>query len=87
MPLRRVGLSATVSPLERVAGYLAGSDRACEVVDCRGLREIRLDVVAPFAGAMVLLAQCARTAYGLTKDVRSTLVLLQRAQPSRAGGP
>ncbi len=84
VPLRRVGLSATVSPLERVAAYLAGSDRACEVVDCRGLREIRLDVVAPFAGAMAPLAQCARTAYGLTKDVRSTLVFCNvRSQAER----
>jgi ATP-dependent Lhr-like helicase len=83
-PLRRVGLSATVSPLERVAAYLAGSDRACEVVDCRGLREIRLDVVAPFAGAMAPLARCARTAYGLTRDVRSTLVFCNvRSQAER----
>ena len=70
VPLRRVGLSATVAPLERVAAYLAGTDRDCAVVDCRGLREMKLDVVAPFAGAMAPLAQCARTAYALTQHVR-----------------
>jgi ATP-dependent Lhr-like helicase len=83
-PLRRVGLSATVAPLERVAAYLAGTDRACTVVDCRGLREMKLDVVAPFAGAMAPLAQCARTAYALTQDVRSTLVFCNvRSQAER----
>jgi ATP-dependent helicase Lhr and Lhr-like helicase len=83
-PLRRVGLSATVAPLERVAAYLAGSERDCAVVDCRGLREMRLDVVAPFAGAMAPLAQCARAAYALTQDVRSTLVFTNvRSQAER----
>ncbi len=83
-PLRRVGLSATVAPLDRVAAYLAGTDRECAIVDCRGLRETKLDVVAPFAGAMAPLAQCARTAYALTKDVRSTLVFCNvRSQAER----
>lgn len=83
-PLRRVGLSATVAPLDRVAAYLAGSERDCAVVDCRGLREMRLDVVAPFAGAMAPLAQCARAAYALTQDVRSTLVFTNvRSQAER----
>ncbi len=83
-PLRRVGLSATVAPLDRVASYLAGTERDCAVVDCRGLREMKLDVVAPFAGAMAPLAQCARTAYSLTQDVRSTLVFCNvRSQAER----
>jgi ATP-dependent Lhr-like helicase len=84
VPLRRVGLSATVAPLERVAAYLAGTERDCAVVDCRGLREMRLDVVAPFAGAMAPLPQCARAAYELTRDVRSTLVFTNvRSQAER----
>ncbi|MDQ6925646.1 MAG: DEAD/DEAH box helicase, partial [Candidatus Eremiobacteraeota bacterium] len=84
VPLRRVGLSATVAPLDRVAAYLAGTERECAVVDCRDLREMKLDVVAPFAGAMAPLAQCARTAYALTKDVRSTLVFCNvRSQAER----
>ena len=84
VPLRRVGLSATVAPLDRVAAYLAGTDRDCAVVDCRGLREMRLDVVAPFAGAMAPLAQCARAAYELSRDVRSTLVFTNvRSQAER----
>ncbi|HYZ17294.1 MAG TPA: DEAD/DEAH box helicase [Candidatus Acidoferrum sp.] len=84
LPPRRVGLSATVAPLERIAGYLVGPERDCGIVDCRGLREIRLDVVAPFAGAMAPLPQCARTAYALTQDVRSTLVFTNvRSQAER----
>jgi ATP-dependent Lhr-like helicase len=34
-PLVRVGLSATVAPLERIARFLAGGDRACAIVDER----------------------------------------------------
>src|SRR5471030_2750846 len=54
-PLRRVGLSATVAPLERMASYVAGTDRECAIVDCRGLRAITIDIVSPFAGAMATL--------------------------------
>lgn len=83
-PLRRVGLSATVAPLDRVAEYVGGTGRDVAVVDCRGLRELRLDVTAPFAGAMAPLATCARAAYALTRDVRSTLVFTNvRSQAER----
>ena len=73
-PLVRVGLSATVAPLDRVAGFVAGSERPCAVVDCRGLRSIKIDIVAPFAGAMAPLGTAARAALRLTQDVRTTLV-------------
>ncbi len=83
-PVRRVGLSATVSPLERVATYLAGIDRPCSIVDCRGLRSIKLDVIAPFAGAMAPLATAARTMAALTDDVRTTLIFTNvRSQAER----
>ena len=83
-PLRRVGLSATVSPLDRIAGFLAGADRPCEIVDCRNLRSIKLDIVAPFAGAMAPLATAARAMVALTRDVRSTLVFTNvRSQAER----
>jgi ATP-dependent Lhr-like helicase len=83
-PVRRVGLSATVSPLDRVAGFLAGVDRPCTIVDCRALRSIKLDVLAPFAGAMAPLATAARAMVALTGDVRSTLVFTNvRSQAER----
>jgi ATP-dependent Lhr-like helicase len=83
-PLHRVGLSATVAPLDRVGAYVAGSGRDCAIVDCRGLRAIELDIVAPFAGAMAPLAVAARTAQQLTADVRTTLVFTNvRSQAER----
>jgi ATP-dependent Lhr-like helicase len=83
-PVRRVGLSATVSPLERVATFLAGVERPCDIVDCRALRAIELDIVAPFAGAMAPLASAARTMVGLTSEVRTALVFTNvRSQAER----
>ncbi len=83
-PVRRVGLSATVSPLERVAAFLTGADRPCAIVDCRALRSIKLDVIAPFAGAMAPLTTVARTMATLTGDVRTTLIFTNvRSQAER----
>jgi ATP-dependent Lhr-like helicase len=83
-PLRRVGLSATVAPLDRVASFLAGTDRPCAIVDCRGLRSIKLEVTAPFAGAMAPLATAAKAMLALTEGVRSTLIFTNvRSQAER----
>lgn len=83
-PPRRIGLSATVAPLERVAAFLAGTGRPCAIVDCRGLRAIRLDVVAPFAGATAPLAAAARAMAPLTAGVRSSLIFTNvRSQAER----
>lgn len=83
-PCNRIGLSATVAPLERVAAFVAGADRPCDIVDRRGLRTIRLDVVAPFGGAMAPLATVAREAQALSKDVRTSLVFTNvRSQAER----
>lgn len=43
----RVGLSATVAPLESIAQYLVGSDRPCKIVDVQYLKEIDLKVLSP----------------------------------------
>ncbi len=83
-PLNRVGLSATVSPLERVAEFLVGTQRECEIVDARGLRSIRLEVEAPFGGAVAPLAKVAQTAYERSRDVRTSLVFTNvRSQAER----
>ena len=82
-PLVRVGLSATIAPLERVAQFLAGAGRDCEVVDARGLRSVRLQVTAPFAGAIARLETVALRAHELTRDVRTVADLHERAEPSR----
>jgi ATP-dependent Lhr-like helicase len=83
-PLVRVGLSATVAPLDRVARFLAGAERPCAVVDKRGLRAIRLEVSAPFSGAMAPLAKVAERCVELGRDVRTQLVFTNvRSQAER----
>lgn len=47
VPLRRVGLSATQKPIERVAAFLAGHGRACEVVDIGHARPRDLALEVP----------------------------------------
>ncbi len=83
-PPVRIGLSATVAPLERVARFVAGGDRPCEIVDCRGLRSIRLGIEAPFTGAVAPLPVVARAALAATQDVRTALVFTNvRSQAER----
>lgn len=43
----RVGLSATVAPLEDVAGFLVGSERECKMVDVQFLKQLDLKVLSP----------------------------------------
>ena len=83
-PLVRVGLSATIAPLERVAQFLAGAGRDCEVVDARGLRSVRLQVTAPFGGAIARLETVALRAHELTRDVHTSLIFTNvRSQAER----
>ncbi|NON61971.1 ATP-dependent helicase [Acidianus sp. DSM 29099] len=43
----RIGLSATISPLEEIAKFLVGNDRDCNIVDARFLKRIDLRVISP----------------------------------------
>lgn len=43
----RVGLSATVSPIEEIAKYLVGTQRDCKIVDVSYLKEKDIDVLSP----------------------------------------
>lgn len=43
----RVGLSATVAPLEEVAQFLAGTDRECQIIDVQFIKEMDLQVISP----------------------------------------
>ena len=54
--LTRVGLSATISPLEEIAKFLAGSERdtmensqprSCMIVDLQFLKQLDLEVISP----------------------------------------
>jgi len=43
----RIGLSATVSPLEEIANYLVGVDRDCKIVDVQFIKKMDLKVLSP----------------------------------------
>jgi len=45
--LCRVGLSATVAPLEEVAGYLVGPARPCTIIDIQFLKNLDFKVMSP----------------------------------------
>jgi ATP-dependent Lhr-like helicase len=45
----RVGLSATVAPLESVAHFLVGQGRPCTIVDVQYLKQMDLQVMSPVA--------------------------------------
>jgi ATP-dependent helicase Lhr and Lhr-like helicase len=82
-PFNRVGLSATVAPLDRVANFVTGG-RPCEVVDHRGLRAIEIDIDVPFTGAVAPLAKVAHRAAELAQQERTTLVFTNvRSQAER----
>ncbi len=45
--VQRIGLSATQRPLERIAKFLVGPNRACEIVDAGVAKELDLEIVVP----------------------------------------
>ncbi len=45
--VQRIGLSATQRPLERIAKFLVGSKRDCEIVDAGVAKELDLEIVVP----------------------------------------
>ena len=45
--VQRIGLSATQRPLERIAQFLVGPKRECEIVDAGRTKELDLQIVVP----------------------------------------
>ncbi len=45
--VQRIGLSATQRPLERIAKFLAGPKRTCEIVDAGEGKKLDLEIVVP----------------------------------------
>ncbi|MGK2954886.1 MAG: DEAD/DEAH box helicase [Solirubrobacterales bacterium] len=45
--IQRIGLSATQRPLERIAKFLAGPKRECEIVDAGETKKLDLEIVVP----------------------------------------
>ncbi|HEX8372801.1 MAG TPA: DEAD/DEAH box helicase [Chthoniobacterales bacterium] len=46
-PLCRIGLSATVAPLDLVARFLAGVDRPCLIAEAKAVRRVEVEVFSP----------------------------------------
>jgi ATP-dependent Lhr-like helicase len=46
-PVQRIGLSATQRPLERIAQFLVGPRRECEIVDAGRSKELDLEIRVP----------------------------------------
>jgi ATP-dependent helicase Lhr and Lhr-like helicase len=46
-PVQRIGLSATQRPLERIAQFLVGPRRGCEIVDAGRSKELDLEIRVP----------------------------------------
>ena len=69
-PLRRIGLSATQRPVERVAQYLVGSERPCAIVDVGHARQRDLAIELP---PVPLGAVMATDVWGLIYDRLATL--------------
>ena len=80
----RIGLSATINPLEEVAKFLVGYDdygnlRSCVIVDARYVKKKRIRVVSPVADLIytpteVLSNKLYETIYEIVKKHRTTLV-------------
>ncbi len=45
--MARIGLSATVAPLDEIAKFLAGNERDCKVVDVQFIKQLDLQVMSP----------------------------------------
>jgi ATP-dependent Lhr-like helicase len=45
--IQRIGLSATQRPLERIAQFLVGPKRKCEIVDAGRVKQLDLEIVVP----------------------------------------
>ena len=45
--ITRVGLSATISPIEEIAKFLVGNNRDCKIVDVQFIKELDLKVLSP----------------------------------------
>lgn len=80
----RVGLSATVAPLERVAEFLCGPGRPCEIVDARGLRAMHFAIEAVTPGVFATMPAIAAAALAHTREDGTSLVFTNvRSQAER----
>ncbi len=78
-PLTRIGLSATVAPLDTVASFLAGPGRPCSVAEITAHRPARIEVFSPlradaYPAAGYTAARVLKELAALLADRRTTLI-------------
>ena len=78
-PLQRIGLSATVHPLDRIAEFLSGGGRPCRIVDVSAIKRLDLRVYTPLQKSPYPLAgfsgaRMIRNLAQLIRKHRTTLV-------------
>lgn len=67
IPLTRIGLSATVAPLENIAKFLVGTERECLIAIVESTKEIELDVSSPIKNILEISEE------GLNKNLYNLL--------------
>ncbi len=77
--ITRVGLSATVAPLEDVAHYLVGNNRPCNIVDVQFIKEYDFEVISPVPDLINVTQQdlhnnLYNTIHDLVQEHKTTLI-------------
>ena len=75
----RIGLSATVSPLEEIAKFLVGTDRDCKIVDIQFIKNLDFKVLSPVPNLIdtpheVLHKEMYELIHKLIQEHKTTLI-------------
>lgn len=75
----RVGLSATVAPLEEVANFLVGNNRDCRIIDVQFIKQLDLKVISPVPDLVNvsyehLNKKLYEQVHGLVQEHKTTLI-------------
>ena len=75
----RVGLSATVAPIEDIAAYLVGPNKDCKIVDVQYLKKLDLKVICPVKDLIgteheIMHAEMYRVIDKLIQENKTTLI-------------
>lgn len=75
----RVGLSATVAPLDNIARFLVGASRSCSIVDVQFLKSLDVQVISPLpnlidADHMILNTAMYQIIDRLIQEHKTTLI-------------
>ena len=82
---QRIGLSATQRPLERVAQFLVGPRRRCEIADAGRPKELDLEIVVPVEDMTEPDASIEKRRDGGDSGARATRTWTPRPRSARSG--